>query len=88
LENAIIISPVCVTERHGQVVSTPASYSGGPGFKSRLGDRSSWLNLSRLSSAPPNKYRDSRLLRIRPRRLPSISFPNYYLLIILLFDAI
>jgi hypothetical protein len=27
------------TERHGRVVSTPASYSGGPGFKSRPGDR-------------------------------------------------
>jgi hypothetical protein len=22
-------------ERHGKVVTTPASYSGGPGFKSR-----------------------------------------------------
>jgi hypothetical protein len=28
-----------ITERRGQVVSTPASYSGGPGFKFRLGDR-------------------------------------------------
>jgi hypothetical protein len=28
-----------VTERRGRVVITPASYSGGPGFKSRPGDR-------------------------------------------------
>jgi hypothetical protein len=27
------------TERLGRAVSTPASYSGGPGFKSRPGDR-------------------------------------------------
>jgi hypothetical protein len=27
------------TERRGQVVHTPASYSGGPGFKSGPGDR-------------------------------------------------
>jgi hypothetical protein len=26
-------------ERHGQVVSTPASYSGGPRYKSRPGDQ-------------------------------------------------
>jgi hypothetical protein len=30
-------------ERHGRVVSTPASYSGSPGFKSRPGYRLSWL---------------------------------------------
>jgi hypothetical protein len=29
----------CITERHGRVVNNPASYSGGPGFKSRPGDR-------------------------------------------------
>jgi hypothetical protein len=27
------------TERCGRVVITPASYSGGPGFKSQAGDR-------------------------------------------------
>jgi hypothetical protein len=31
------------TERRGPVVSTPASYSWGHGFKSRPGDRLSWL---------------------------------------------
>jgi hypothetical protein len=31
-----------ITERRGRVVSTPASYSGGPGLKSRPGDRLSW----------------------------------------------
>jgi hypothetical protein len=32
-----------VTERRGRVVNTPASYSWGSGFKSRPGDRLSWL---------------------------------------------
>jgi hypothetical protein len=27
------------TERRGRVVNTPASYSGGPGFKSQPGDQ-------------------------------------------------
>jgi hypothetical protein len=31
------------TERHGRVVSIPASYSGGRGFKSRPGDQLFWL---------------------------------------------
>jgi hypothetical protein len=31
------------TERRGPVVGTPASYSGGPAFKSRPGGRLSWL---------------------------------------------
>jgi hypothetical protein len=29
-------------ERRGGVADTPTSYSGGPGFKSRSGDRLSW----------------------------------------------
>jgi hypothetical protein len=35
------MKPICssYTERRGTVVSTSASYSGGPGFKARLGDR-------------------------------------------------
>jgi hypothetical protein len=28
-----------ITEPRGRVINTPASYSGGPGFKSRPGDR-------------------------------------------------
>jgi hypothetical protein len=31
------------SESRGQMVNIPASYSGGPGFKSRPGDRLSWL---------------------------------------------
>jgi hypothetical protein len=30
---------ISVAERRGRVVSTPASHPGGPGFKSRPGDR-------------------------------------------------
>jgi hypothetical protein len=46
------------TERRGRVVSTPASYLGGPGFKSWPGDRLSWLRffvvfLSRSRRMPP-----------------------------------
>jgi hypothetical protein len=31
------------TERHFRMVNTPDSYSGGPEYKSRPGDRPSWL---------------------------------------------
>jgi hypothetical protein len=34
------------------VVSTPGSYSGSPGFKSRLGDRISWLKLFTVFLSP------------------------------------
>jgi hypothetical protein len=37
-----LIHFMTVTERRGWVINTP-SYSGGPGFKSRLGDRLSWV---------------------------------------------
>jgi hypothetical protein len=32
---AAVVSPVPRTERHGRVVNTPTSYSGGPGLESR-----------------------------------------------------
>jgi hypothetical protein len=35
----------CVSKRSGWVVNTPASYSGGPGFKFLFGDRLSLLML-------------------------------------------
>jgi hypothetical protein len=35
------------TERHGRVVNAPASYSGGPGLKSRPEDRLSCLKIFR-----------------------------------------
>jgi hypothetical protein len=34
------------TERHGRVVNNPASYAGGPGFKSQPGDWLAWLRIS------------------------------------------
>jgi hypothetical protein len=37
-----IIIVIIIIERRSRVVSTPASYSGGPEFKSRPGDRLSW----------------------------------------------
>jgi hypothetical protein len=47
------------TERPSSVVSSPASYSGGAGFKSRPGDRLSWLRFVVVFSVPPGKCRDS-----------------------------
>jgi hypothetical protein len=40
------------------LVNTPP-YSGGPGFKSRSGDRLSWLKFSWFSSVPQRKCWDS-----------------------------
>jgi hypothetical protein len=40
------------TKRHGQVVNTPASYSGGPGFKSWLRDWLSWLRFFMVFHSP------------------------------------
>jgi hypothetical protein len=34
-----------ITEFRSRVINTPASYSGDPGFKSRPGDRLSWLRV-------------------------------------------
>jgi hypothetical protein len=50
------------TERHGRVINIPLLYSEDPGFKSRLGDRLSWLRLFVFSSTPPGKCRDSIFL--------------------------
>jgi hypothetical protein len=44
-----------VTGRRGRVVSTPASYSGGPGFKSRPGDRLYWLRFFVVFLSPSRK---------------------------------
>jgi hypothetical protein len=38
-----------INERHGRVVNTPPSYSGGHGFKSHLEDRLTLLFLVLLS---------------------------------------
>jgi hypothetical protein len=50
------------TERRGWVVNTLASYSGGPGFKSRPGNRISGLRFSWFSSIPPAMCLDSILI--------------------------
>jgi hypothetical protein len=60
-----------MTERRGQVINTP-SYSGGPGFKSRHGDRLSWLKCSWFFVVLSGKCEDSALNRPRPP--PSTSF--------------
>jgi hypothetical protein len=51
-------APCYKTKRRGRVVSIPASYSGGPGIKSRLGDRLSW---STFFIIHPDKCRNSTL---------------------------
>jgi hypothetical protein len=44
-----------VTERRGRVVNTSASYSGGPGFKSRSRDRPSWLRYFVIFLSPSKR---------------------------------
>jgi hypothetical protein len=39
----VLIGCASAVERRGKVVNTRASYSAGPGFQSRLGNRLSWL---------------------------------------------
>jgi hypothetical protein len=45
------------------VVKTHDTYSGDLGFKSRPGDRLSWLRLLCFSSVPPGKFLD-RILKL------------------------
>jgi hypothetical protein len=62
-----------VTERRGRVVNTHASYSGGPGFKSRAVDRLSSLSFSWFSSVPPVEFRDNISKLIHDPFLPNPS---------------
>jgi hypothetical protein len=55
------LKPKTRTQRRGPVVSIPVSYLGGSGFKSRPGDRLSWLRSSVVSSVPPDECRISQL---------------------------
>jgi hypothetical protein len=49
-------------ERCGRIVNTPSSCSGGPGLKSRPGDRLSWSSFfSWFSSVPPGECGDSTI---------------------------
>jgi hypothetical protein len=58
-------------ERRSGVVNTPASYSRGPGLKSRPGYQQCCLRFSRSSSVPPGEYRDSTLKLGHYRLLPN-----------------
>jgi hypothetical protein len=60
-----------LTEHRGRVVSIPASYSGGPGFKSRPEDRLSWLTFAWFSSIRSGEYRGSTLKLGHDRFLPN-----------------
>jgi hypothetical protein len=57
------------TERR-RVVNTPASYSGGPGFKRRPGDRLSWLRVFVVFLSPSRPTRESALKLGHDRFLP------------------
>jgi hypothetical protein len=46
------------TERRGQMVDTPASYSGGPGFKYRPGDQIYSVMFLVVSSVHPGEFRE------------------------------
>jgi hypothetical protein len=59
-------------ERPGRMINTSASYAGGLGFKSRSGDRLSWLKFLWFFSVSQGKCWDITLNR--PRPFPSISF--------------
>jgi hypothetical protein len=73
-----------LTERCGQVGSTPASYSESPGFRSLSGDQLCWPKLYWFSQF----LRANARMVIRPRPLTSISFSVRYLLIIMSFNGI
>jgi hypothetical protein len=57
--------------------NTPASYSGGPAFKSRPQIGYSDWRFSWFSLVPPQEYQ-----KIRPRPLPSKSFPIHHSLVL------
>jgi hypothetical protein len=57
----LISCPLEQTERLCRVLNTAVSYSGGPWFKPRPGDRLSWLKFSWFSSVTPGKCWDSTL---------------------------
>jgi hypothetical protein len=69
----------CLRRHHtlSPVVNTPASYSGGPRFKSWPRDRLSWLRFLVVSPSPPGQM-PRKYLNIRPWPLPSKSFPIHH----------
>jgi hypothetical protein len=59
-----------MTEPRGRVVNTPASYSGGPGFKSPSRDRLSWLSFIVGFISPSRQMSAYYLKLIQDRFLP------------------
>jgi hypothetical protein len=72
------------TERRGRVVNAPVSYSLRPGFKSRPGDRLSYLKFFVFSSVPPGECWDGSLKLGHDRFLSS----PFEFIIHVSFDAI
>jgi hypothetical protein len=64
---------MCISEpdRRGRMLNAPASYSGSSGFKSRPGNRLSWLKLSVGFLCPPGKFRESSIKLGLDRFLPN-----------------
>jgi hypothetical protein len=67
---AFLEDTVGQTERLGGVINALASYSCGPGFKSRPGGWLSWLRVSWFSSIALGKFRDGYLKLSHDRFLP------------------
>jgi hypothetical protein len=65
------------TERPGRVVDTPVSYYGGPLFKSRPCRPPVLIEVFVVFLCPSRKI-PGKYLKIRPRPLPTKSFPVYH----------
>jgi hypothetical protein len=74
------------TRSRGRVVNIPASYAGGPGFKSRSKDWLSWLMLLIVSLGPSRRL-TGQYLQMLPLPLPFKFFQVHHYVITLSFDA-
>jgi hypothetical protein len=75
------------TERHGRALNTTASYSGGRGFKYRP-NRQAILTAVFHGFTQSLKVSVEKVPSIRPRPLPSTSYPIHHSPINLSFDTI
>jgi hypothetical protein len=66
------------TECRNLVVNSPASYSGGPGFNSRPGDRLCSLRFFLVVLSPPGKCWDSTLKLVPNLFLPHPVYLNIH----------
>jgi hypothetical protein len=82
----MLIVALSLTERRGRVVNTTASYSEGPGVKSRTADWLSWPGFSWFCSVLSG--RAGIVPQIRPRPIPSTSSAVNHSLVMLSFDVI